>query len=102
MFYNLTFESVIKQAVEEKGHWLSITDHILEQFTGLHDQNGVEIYEGDILDSITGRHLIVVYSRDFAGFSMVYQKDASMSLYERYANKSIILGNIHVNPDLLK
>lgn len=70
------------------------------QFTSLKDKNGVEIYEGDILDSITGRHLEVVYSNEHAGFDLMLGNDSPISLYKNYAEKSVILGNIHGNQEL--
>lgn len=75
---------------------------IVEQFTGLYDKNGTEIYEGDILDSITRRSLIVVWSSHQAGFDLMFRNDAPIALFKNYAEKSIVLGNIHENPELLK
>lgn len=84
-------------------------DYKLMQFTGLHDRNGKEIYEGDILCDVVERgkeqptFLYKVEWADDIGpgwFSMAprgrcFLKEMRMSLYE-------IIGNIYENPELLK
>lgn len=72
----------------------------LMQFTGLHDKNGKEIYEGDILKDSLGRRKIVEYYKD--GFWLNASIDgAEWNL--RFTHKtSEIIGNIHKNPELLK
>jgi uncharacterized phage protein (TIGR01671 family) len=91
-----------RQAID-KGLILRARDGVvIEQYTGLKDKNGKEIYEGDILDSITGRPLVVAWVDSPAGFDLLFNKDAPISLYANYAAKSEIIGNIHENPELLK
>jgi uncharacterized phage protein (TIGR01671 family) len=78
---------------------------ILEQFTGLLDKNGKEIYEGDILrtheyyggDYLTPIATIIVsYEICASGSAGFYLPD------EVYWNRCEIIGNIHENPELLK
>jgi hypothetical protein len=66
---------------------------VLMQFTGLHDKNGKEIYEGDILSWGAGDKSVVKW--EFGGFL------AGGRFQEISYEKSKIIGNIYENPELL-
>lgn len=67
-------------------------NYTLMQYTGLKDKNGVEIYEGDVMDSPRG-NIAIVYEIA-TGFFGNFRDGENPEYYE-------ILGNIYENPELL-
>lgn len=72
------------------------------QFTGLHDKNGKEIYEGDVFGNDLLRcHIIRKENGEWiATFRNKRIKD--ISILDRKIKASIIIGNIYENPELLQ
>ena len=72
---------------------------IHEQFTGLHDKNGNEIYRGDILDIDIDAPVEVFWD---IGCYMVRGGWLSGDDLDIYADRAVIIGNIHEDPELLE
>ena len=93
--------------------WSLDEGNVVEQFTGLKDINGTEIYEGDIIiqkslgsnkSECRGK---ITYKEDHAAFMFeVYERGKPVMwlfLNEFNPEKTCeVIGNIHENPELLE
>lgn len=98
-----------------------INPNTVGQFTGLHDKNGKEIYEGDIVysefeDGSNGSSLVgwnekqscfgvmdeYAYRSKLEGFEYPEFQNHVMLAFMRDAKLFKVIGNIHDNPELLK
>lgn len=84
----------------------SIQPDTVGQFTGRHDKNGKQIYEGDILKHINGNHTCqVLFSERSTSYILVFvtpDKPAyDMGIYDVERCFEVI-GNIYDNKELLE
>lgn len=70
----------------------------LSQFTGLLDKQGIEIYEGDILEWISGSPMVDL---DF-GTRVVSISYSGCNLPTYNERALTIIGNIYENPELIQ
>lgn len=110
------FRTYIKKSNTGERVWIEVIPETVGQFTCLHDKNGKEIYEGDVLKEATPRsHMFKVWNEQ-GGFVMNQFQDDFKATVEKisfwqpmhdmqnisYINTSLeIIGNIHDNPELL-
>ncbi|KYK53602.1 hypothetical protein AYO51_15415 [Lactiplantibacillus plantarum] len=96
------------------GDFLDNKRYDVEQFTGLTDVNGKDIYEGDIVKTWSDVSELTmvpsineIVSEDLFGRPGVFLKPAGPHLIEPclhdfWSNQFEIIGNVHANPELLE
>lgn len=77
---------------------------VVMQFTGLHDRNGVEIYEGDIVFNKYGNELVKFETKDFGSCGCCYEQFVGSGFKAEgvvLGDKCEVIGNIYQNLELL-
>ena len=85
--------------------WQDVDDGVcrpcfIMQFTGLHDKNGKEIYEGDIIKKEFGHWGVIVYKSP--SFEVTVSETQSSLYTKEWIKDSVVIGNIYQNPELIK
>ena len=86
-----SWNPVILTAFEDR-----VESFIMVQFTGLHDKNGKDVFEGDIVENWEGtKRGTVVWNKEWACFE-------TTARFIEMNDEMEVIGNIYENPDLLK
>ena len=110
-------ESIRKQGnylyLFSENKWVNVDINTIGQYTGLKDKDGKKIFDGDIIEvedsyglylhNPNTRNIVEFYNGSFI-LRHILDKYASDDSFHLSSNNedSIIVGNIHDNPELLK
>ena len=111
--FGFLYEQAGKSFIHNGKKWIEVDPATIGQFTGIHDKNGKEIYEGDIMTmyrtpekrrtSVKVRHVVTcnnVTSWDFKSLAIEVLNFCMLGLSDFDSYRFEVIGNVHDSPEL--
>lgn len=98
-----TYAAIVKQ-IDNEWRNVVVDEKTVGQLTGKKDENGVDIYVGDLFqDDEPGYYLEVRWDNDSSTYALydVESGHKCCDFADMYMDKVVVVGNIHQNSNLL-
>lgn len=90
---------IAEDGAEHQEEWI-VQKRTIGQYTGLKDDDGKDIYEGDIVSILSWKG-VVVYNNEYASFNVRCGR-SNIDIKNFFAYGGKVIGNIHDNHELLQ
>lgn len=94
-------DETLDDPILEFERWYRVDVNTVGHYTGLEDKNGVEIYEGDVIQELKVNWEVVFY-RSAWRLGRNVKGDMQYKSLDRYTYRCEIIGNIYRNKELLE
>jgi uncharacterized phage protein (TIGR01671 family) len=99
----ISSDGKFKAKAPDSGRFVNNEEFELMQFTGLKDDEGIELYEGDIINNLVAEWTIVFNNGCFCAIIKGHEpKEGDMFIALRAIKGKKKIGNIYENPKLCK